>query len=61
MDEVEVFGTVKAITDAAILLADGDFEVWLPLSQIEYDNDIDVGDVTFVYVPEWLALEKGLI
>ena len=39
----------------AILVSDGDEEVWLPKSQIS-----DNMDGTFT-LPEWLAQEKGLI
>lgn len=46
----------------AILVDDGDQEVWLPASQIdmesiEHNRD---GTVTLM-IPEWLASEKGLI
>lgn len=53
--EVEVEGEVIYETALAWLLnIDGD-QVWLPKSQVE-----DHGDGTFT-VPEWLALERGLI
>jgi hypothetical protein len=47
----------------AILVSDDgeDNAVWLPRSQIEYDRDAAVGDVITVTLPEWLAMEKGLI
>jgi predicted RNA-binding protein (virulence factor B family) len=62
MDEVEIFGEVKAVTDLAILLDDGDHEVWLPLSQIESEtDDYEKGDEIIVFIPEWLAEEKELI
>jgi predicted RNA-binding protein (virulence factor B family) len=62
MDNVEIFGEVKAVTDMAILLDDGDVEVWLPLSQIESEtDDYEKGDEITVFIPEWLAEEKELI
>ena len=51
-----------AETDKAILISDnGDEEhaVWLPKSQIEIEGDQD--DILTVTLPEWLAMEKGLI
>jgi len=56
---VEIFGTIIHKTDQALLLDDGDTEIWLPLSQIEYSGDI--GDSVVVEIPEWICLEKGLI
>ena len=63
---------VRQVRDKAIAVADGtteenegrDREVWywLPLSQIEVDpSTYDVGDEVTVTLPEWLAMDKGLI
>jgi hypothetical protein len=42
----------------AILIDDGDQEMWLPKSVIEIDR---IGDGTaIVFVPEWLAKKLGL-
>jgi hypothetical protein len=46
-------------SDMAILIDDGDNEVWLPRSQIEYETDKE--GFTTVTLPEWLAMDKGLI
>lgn len=46
---------IKHETQAAWLVHDGDQDVWLPKSQCE-----DNGDGTFT-LPEWLAIEKGLV
>lgn len=47
-------------TDAAILVSIGEGQnIWLPKSKIDYDGG--VGDTIDVEMPEWLALEKGLI
>jgi hypothetical protein len=49
-------------TAAAALVsdtADPKDAVWMPLSQIELDGEI--GETCTVTLPEWLALEKGLI
>lgn len=42
-------------TKFAFLVHDGDREVWLPKSQVEYHND------NIFTLPEWLAKDKGLI
>lgn len=59
---VEVTGTVKYQTDHAILLDDGDREVWLPKSQIEDPEEFENGEhYDAILVPQWLAKDKGLI
>lgn len=48
-------------TEKAWFFFDGNTEVWLPKSQVEWDpsdRDPNVGTMT---MPEWLALDKGLI
>ncbi len=61
-DLVDVTVQVHATTDRAILVSDdGEREkaIWLPLSQCEVltrPNGIAV-----VTLPEWLALQRGLI
>ncbi len=52
-------------TDAAWLVSETGFKedaVWLPKSQCGIDNpDPESGEICEFSVPEWLALEKGLI
>lgn len=45
----------------AIRFYDGVTRVWLPRSQIEVEPHEDGGRLSVVTMPEWLALEKGLI
>jgi hypothetical protein len=57
---------VKATTDLALLLVDADDnEHWIPKSQIDPDGGIDAesepGDEGELIIPEWLAVEKGLV
>jgi hypothetical protein len=50
-------------TDAAYLVDECGTEIWIPKSQIE-DEDITVGNgIEYLNfgIPEWLALEKGMI
>lgn len=55
-DIVEVDGEVVRRTADAVLWDDGSIEVWLPLSQIEVNEESGT-----VVMPEWLAIEKGLV
>ena len=49
-------------TEMAVLVHTGDKEnaVWLPVSQIEI-SDSGFEGIETITLPEWLALEKGLI
>lgn len=35
--------------------------IWLPKSQTELLDDVELGEVAKFEVPEWLAVEKGLV
>jgi hypothetical protein len=54
-DLVDIAGEIRAQTEKAVQLFDGKMLVWLPRSQIEVNDD---GTVT---MPEWLAIERGLV
>ena len=54
-DLVEIACYVKIRRSRAIMINDGDKDVWLPLSLVEEYND------NMVVMPEWLAREKELI
>ena len=55
-----ITATIKRETDAAILVECDGNEVWLPKSQIDYDEDCTEGDEIEIEVPQWLADSKGL-
>jgi hypothetical protein len=62
---VEVFVEVHAATPDAILV-EKDPEVWLPRSQVDWgESDLErncgKGDSGNVVIPEWLAMNEGLI
>lgn len=61
-DVIDLRGQVHARTERAVLFStDGDKEnaVWIPLSQIEVgDLHHGVGEIT---MPEWLAIDKGMV
>ncbi len=65
-ERCELEGAFIHATGKAICVDfDGDGEgTWLPLSQVELDFEPDEaveGLVVTVEVPEWLAIEKGLV
>jgi hypothetical protein len=55
-DIIEVAGEVRHETEKAYKFFDGKTTVWLPKSQCEWDET----DRT-MQMPEWLAMDKGLI
>lgn len=59
---VDIDGAIEARTQKAVLFHTGDKSeaAWLPLSQIEIE-ETGVGGIVTVTLPEWLALDKGLI
>jgi hypothetical protein len=59
---IDIDGAIEAKTEKAVLFHDGDKSkaVWLARSQIEIEETGVAGIVT-ITLPEWLALEKGLI
>ena len=61
--KIEIFGEIKRETELAIRFFDGTKTVWLPKSQIEYDepNPVSRHGMTTVEMPEWLAIEKELV
>ena len=61
-ETIEVSVTFKRFTAHSVMVNDGDRDVWLPLSQVDYDFcDTDEGEVIELLMPEWLAKEKGMI
>ena len=58
----DIDGAIEARTDKAVLFHTGNKEeaAWLPLSQIEVE-ETGIGGIVTVTLPEWLAIEKGLV
>lgn len=54
-DIVDIACEIRAETERAVQIYDGERTVWLPRSQIE------IGDDGTIAMPEWLARDKGLI
>lgn len=61
--EIELELEIQAETEAAYKVANDTYTVfaWLPKSQIEWEGEPDVGDTCSFIVPEWLAIDKGLV
>ena len=60
---IEITVRLHHETEKAVLVSDtgvGDDAVWLPKSQVEVYETDRAGNRILV-LPEWLALEKGLI
>ena len=55
-DIIEIAGEIRGGTEKAHMFFDGEVTVWLPMSQCEYDDKTKT-----MQMPEWLAMEKGLI
>ena len=53
-DLIDIACEVRHETEKATLIFDGTKEVWLPKALVEIED----GEAT---MPEWLALDKGLI
>lgn len=63
MDIIELTVQLHGKTDRAIRVSDdGENQnaVWIPKSQIEAQEDLGKGMIE-ISIPEWLALDKGLI
>ena len=56
---IAVDGTTIHETDEAVLVDCGDGDVWFPKALLE--DWTDVGDNGEVLMPEWLAVDKGVI
>lgn len=60
MGMVDLELLVIAETDFSVLVSDGDVDVWLPKSRLEFDS-LRIGGHTEIAVPEWLAIDRGLV
>ncbi len=60
-DDVEIDVSVCARTPNAIQVYDGNKKTWIPRSQIsDYTGD-SMDNAESIFIPEWMAIEKGLI
>lgn len=53
---------VKHFTESAILCEHGQGECWIPKSQIrDYSDEVVLGEIIEIEIPEWLAADKDMI
>lgn len=60
-EEVEICAEILHETTQAYWITDGDIKEWVPKSQVDLDQDGEVGDTVNFTMPEWLAIEKGFV
>jgi hypothetical protein len=59
---VEFCGEIRRDTEKAVLVYDGQNEIWLPRSMIKSMRQIGNNRADHVFeIPEWLAREKGIV
>jgi hypothetical protein len=56
---MKIVDEVLTETNKAVLVKIDEDELWLPKSQIELDENSN--GVSVVQLPEWLAIDKGLV
>lgn len=59
--DIEIEVEVRLETDKALKVFDGKTEVWIPKSQIKDQCEDKDGNITSIFITEWLATEKGFI
>lgn len=59
-EDVEIICEVKAETALSYLIFDGKTEAWVPKSQVN-DTCEEKGEITSIFIPEYLAVLKGLV
>lgn len=60
-EDIEIAVEVRRETDAALLVFDGKTEAWVPKSKISDQGEDRAGNITSIFIPEWLATAKGLL
>jgi len=55
-DLVDIAGEIRHETEKAYLFFDGYKETWIPKSMCQWDQDSKT-----LTMPEWIAMDKGLI
>ena len=62
-EAIDVAVVVKRVTDKALLVNFGaPKDEWVPKSQISDGPDSAPGyGTTSIFIPEWLAIEKGMV
>lgn len=58
---VEIEVEKRAETVKAILVFNGDIEVWIPKSLLEDEPEVISKTLYKIIIPEWLAVDKNLV
>ena len=64
MNNVEITLEIHHETERSYLVSETgnkDNAVWVPKSQIEVSDPVEVGETVEITMPEWLAKERGFI
>lgn len=58
---ISISGEIKAMTKKSILLVEDDETTgtWIPLSEIETNDDLEIGNYVDIEIPSWLAGDLG--
>jgi len=65
-DPIEICLYILDVTERAIRVCETEFldfrnAQWVPLSQIYSDDSLERRKTVTITIPEWLAIEKGLV
>ena len=55
--------TWQTETDRAICVRENEYgeDIWLPKTEVEYEDGVERGEEVEVEIPDWLAEEVGLL
>lgn len=59
MEMIEIEAEIVHETKLAVLVNDGDKDIWLPKNYIQYEGRI--GQTVEIKIPDWIANDKGLL
>ena len=61
-NNIEIAVDIIHMTDKAVLVSDGTKEVWISRGHIpDWTDELEVGHSITIFIPEWVATQKGLI
>ena len=61
MRKTEIDVEIAMETKDAFLVDNGDTEAWVPKSLIDNEGECTLNKELSITIPEWLAIEKGLV
>lgn len=60
MPKIELAVEIIGETDQALRVYDGNVTAWIPKSQITDTCEVN-GKIETIFIPEWIANDKGLL